>query len=82
MFGQLAFFYFLDGERNKVVADMLWAEVMDTCKKHGAQFFESDICAFNKDWIGSADAIDRASTYFEHKNGSHCGNHYIHRITA
>jgi len=82
LFGQLAFFYILDGERNKVVADMLWAEVMDTCKKHGAQFFESDICAFNKDWIGSADAIDRASTYFEHKNGSHCGNHYIHRITA
>ena len=36
LFGQLAFFYILDGERNKMVADMLWAEVIAVCKKHGA----------------------------------------------
>jgi len=82
LFGQLAFFFILDGERNKIIADMLWNEMISICKSNGAQFFESDICAFNKDWQGSTDSIHRASTYFEHKNGSHCGNHYIHRITV
>tara|TARA_R110000803_G_scaffold84303_2_gene150473 strand:- start:2890 stop:3369 length:480 start_codon:yes stop_codon:yes gene_type:complete len=82
LFGQLAFFYILEGARNKYVADQLWNEIIAVCKKSGAQFFESDICAFNAEWHGSEKAIDRASTYFEHKNGDHCGNHYIHRITA
>ena len=80
LFGELYFFYIIDGERNKMVADMLWSEMIAVCKKHGAQFFESDVTAWTKDYIGSKDAVDRVSTYYEHKRGEHCGNHYVHRI--
>ena len=79
-FAEMAYFYIMEGERNKVIADMLWSETVKQCRDNGAQFFESSVCAWTKDYEGSTDAIERASTYFEHKNGKHCGNIFVHKI--
>jgi len=80
LFAEMAYFYLVAGERNKMMADMLWSETVKRCKEYGAQFFESSVCAWTKDYQGSSDAIERASTYFEHKNGNHCGNIFVHRL--
>jgi hypothetical protein len=80
LFAEMAYFYLAAGERNKMMADMLWNETIRKCKEYGAKFFESSVCAWTRDYQGSTDAIERASVYFEHKNGSHCGNIFVHRL--
>lgn len=80
LFAEMAYFYLMAGERNKMMADMLWNETVKKCREAGARFFESSVCAWGKDFQGSTDAIERASVYFEHKNGNHCGNIFVHRL--
>jgi len=80
LYGQIAYFYIQDGERNKWLADSLWNACVEKCKEKGAKFFESSVCAFGKDYKGSQDQIERASSYFEHKKGEHCGNWFVHKV--
>jgi GNAT superfamily N-acetyltransferase len=80
MYGQMAFFYLMEGERNKWLADSLFNACVDKCKNVGAQFFESSVCAWTENYKGSKDPIERASTYFEHKKGEHCGNIFVHNL--
>lgn len=80
LYAEMAYFYIMAGERNKFLADSLWNACIQRCKEAGAKFFESSVCAFTKEYKGATDPIDRASTYFEHKKGEHCGNVFVHQL--
>lgn len=79
LFAEMMTFYVIDSEKNKIIADMLWSETIKQCKERGAKFIESNITGWTKNYQGS-NFIEKASDYFEYKNGNHCGNIFVHKL--
>jgi GNAT superfamily N-acetyltransferase len=80
LYCEMAYFYIMEGERNKMLADSLWKACIDKAHEWGAKWFETNVSAWGKDYLGSQEPIERASRYFEHKQGDHCGNMFVHKL--
>ena len=80
LYADVYFFYVHNSVRNKFLADSLHEATCSWAYQNGANWIEFSVALFDKEFKGRDDYVDRASTYFEHKGGVHCGNIFVQEL--
>ena len=80
LYADVYFFYVHNSVRNKFLADSLYEATCSWAYQNGANWIEFSVALFDKKFKGMDDYVERASTYFEHKGGSHCGNIFVQEL--
>ena len=80
LYADVYFFYVHNSVRNKFLADSLHEATCSWAYENGANWIEFSVALFDKEFKGRDDYVDRASTYFEHKGGVHCGNIFVQEL--
>jgi len=80
LYADVYFFYVHNSVRNKYLADSLYDKTCDWAYQNGASWIEFSVSLFDDQYQGKTDYINRASTYFEHKGGSACGNIFVQEL--
>jgi len=80
LYAEVYFFYVKNGVRNKYLADSLHEATCSWAYQNGAQWIEFSVALFDEKYQGNEEYIKRASTYFEHKGGSACGNIFVQEL--
>jgi len=80
IYAEVYFFYVHNSVRNKYLADALYDKTCSWSYQNGASWIEYSVSLFDENYEGKKTYIDRASTYFEHKGGNHCGNIFVQEL--